>query len=75
MPKKKEPEYYISITDKEKKTVVYAFVKEQDDCLHFKSLDGKDDFSTTKKELMLNLQKKKSYDIGKDLKMILPTVK
>lgn len=75
MPKKKEPEYYISITDKEKKTTVYAFTKEQDGCLHFKSLDGKSDYSITKRELMLLLQTNKNYDIGKQLKMILPAVK
>lgn len=75
MPKKKEPEYYLSITDKEKKTIVYEFVKEQDNRLHFKSLDGKNDYSVTKRDLMLHLQTNKNYDLGKELKMILPAVK
>lgn len=75
MPKKKEPDYYISITDKEKKTTVYAFVNEQDGRLNFKSIDNKTDYSTNRRELMLNLQTSKDFDIGKDLKLILPPVK
>jgi hypothetical protein len=75
MPKKKEPDYYISITDKEKKTTVYAFVNEQDGRLNFKSIDNKTDYSTNRRELMLNLQTSKYFDIGKDLKLILPPVK
>jgi hypothetical protein len=75
MPKKKEPDYYISITDKEKKTTVYAFVNEQDGRLNFKSIDNKTDYSTNRRELMLNLQTSKDFDIGKDLKLILPAVK
>jgi hypothetical protein len=75
MPKKKEPDYYISITDKEKKTTVYAFVNEQDGRLNFKSIDNKTDYSTNRRELMLNLQISKDFDIGKDLKLILPPVK
>ena len=75
MPKKKEPDYYISITDKEKKTIVYAFVNEQDGCLNFKSIDNKTNYSTNRRELMLNLQTSKKFDIGKDLKLILPSVK
>lgn len=75
MPKKKEPDYYLSITDKEKKTTVYAFVNEQDGRLNFKSIDNKTDYSTNRRELMLNLQTSKDFDIGKDLKLILPPVK
>ena len=75
MPKKKEPDYYLSITDKEKKTTVYAFVNEQDGRLNFKSIDNKTDYSTNRRELMLNLQISKDFDIGKDLKLILPPVK
>ena len=75
MPSKKAPEYYLSISDKEKKTTVYAFVKEQDGCLYFKSLDGKNDYNTTKRDLMLHLQSNKNYDLGKDLKLLLPSVK
>lgn len=75
MPKKKEPAYYISITDKEKKTTVYAFVNEQDGRLNFKSIDNKTDYSTNRRELMLNLQISKDFDIGKDLKLLLPPVK
>jgi hypothetical protein len=75
MPKKKEPDYYLSITDKEKKTTVYAFVNEQDGRLNFKSIDNKTDYSTNRRELMLNMQTSKDFDIGKDLKLILPAVK
>jgi hypothetical protein len=75
MPNKKAPEYYLSITDKEKKTTVHAFVKEQDGCLYFKSLDGKSDYSVTKRDLMLHLQTSKNYDIGKDCNLLLPPVK
>lgn len=75
MPKKKEPDYYISITDKEKKTTVYAFVNEQDGRLNFKSIDNKTDYSTSRRDLMLNLQIGKDFDIGKDLKLLLPPVK
>jgi hypothetical protein len=75
MPNKTAPEYYLSITDKEKKTTVYAFIKEQDGCLHFKTIDGKKDYSIKKRDLMLHLQSNKDYDLGKELKLLLPTVK
>lgn len=75
MPSKKAPEYYLAITDKEKKTTVYAFVKEQDGCLYFKSLDAKNDYTVTKRDLMLHLQTNKNYDLGKDPKLLLQPVK
>lgn len=61
-----EPAYYISIPNKEnKKKTVYLLSKEEGDKLQFTSLDGKNIFTTTKRELMLNLQVS-DYDISKD---------
>jgi len=61
-----EPAYYISIPNKkDKKKTVYSLTKEEGDKLQFTSLDSKDIFNTTKRELMLNLQVS-DYDISKD---------
>ena len=61
-----EPAYYISVPNKkDKKKPVYSLTKEEGDKLQFTSLDGKNIFNTTKRELMLNLQVS-DYDISKD---------
>ena len=61
-----EPAYYISIPNKkDKKKTVYSLTKEEGNKLQFTSLDGKNIFNTTKRELMLNLQVN-DYDISKD---------
>lgn len=61
-----EPAYYISVPNKkDKKKTVYSLTKEEGDKLQFTSLDGKNIFNTTKRELMLNLQVS-DYDISKD---------
>ncbi|MEI7674735.1 MAG: hypothetical protein WCI60_03305 [bacterium] len=61
-----EPAYYISIPNKkDKKKIIYSLSKEEGNKLQFTSLDGKDAFTTTKRDLMLNLQVS-DYDISKD---------
>jgi len=64
----KQPAYYISVYEKKpKKKTLYSHAKYVGDNVHFINLDNKEELIITKRELMLNLQADKGWDIGVEL--------